>query len=50
MQTNDSPAARPMEPIKFGNLLINFTTEFYRIWDTRARAPPLLPLASYTST
>ncbi|PYY70403.1 hypothetical protein CRX42_11540 [Pseudomonas jessenii] len=41
MQTNDSPAARPMEPIKFGNLLINFTTEFYRIWDTKgSRSAP----------
>jgi hypothetical protein len=30
-----------MEPIKFGNLLINFTTEFYRIWDTKgSRAAP----------
>lgn len=28
-------AARPMESIKLDNLLINFTTDFHRIWDTK---------------
>lgn len=32
---NDTPLpARRIEPIKHDNLLINFTTEFRRIWDT----------------
>ncbi|WP_192563172.1 Vps62-related protein [Pseudomonas gozinkensis] len=57
MTTNDnaSLAARPMEPIKLDNLLINFTSEFNRIWNSNgsqakpatfwrpAPAPDLLP-------
>jgi hypothetical protein len=31
---NETLPAGQMEPIKFGNLLINFTTEFHRIWDS----------------
>lgn len=43
MTTDDNAqaSARQMESIKFDNLLINFTTEFYRIWDTRgSKAKP----------
>jgi hypothetical protein len=52
---NVTLAARQMESIKFDNLLINFTTEFQRIWDSKgsnskpgsfwrpAPAPDLLP-------
>ncbi|AMQ85777.1 Vps62-related protein [Pseudomonas glycinae] len=48
-------SAQRMKPIRFGNLLINFTSEFHRIWDSRgsgsavgsfwrpAPAPDLLP-------
>jgi hypothetical protein len=57
MTTNDNASLRdrPMEPIRLDNLLINFTSEFNRIWNsngTRARpatfwrpapAPDLLP-------
>ena len=57
MQTRENetlPAGQPA-PIKFGNLLINFTTEFHRVWDSRGSdskpgcfwrptpAPDLLP-------
>lgn len=37
MQTleNETLPAGPTAPIKFGNLLIGFTTEFHRIWDSR---------------
>jgi hypothetical protein len=54
-ENNVATAARQMEPIEFGNLLINFTTEFNRIWDSRGSgskpasfwrptpAPDLLP-------
>jgi len=37
MTINDNTAApsRPMEPIKLDNLLISFTTEFQRVWDTK---------------
>lgn len=40
--TNDAAlAARPMEPIRLDNLLINFTSEFHRIWNTNgSRAKP----------
>lgn len=36
MTTHEDPAlpAGQMEPIKLDNLLINFTTEFHRVWDT----------------
>lgn len=38
---NAQASARPMESIRFDNLLINFTTEFHRIWDTRgSKAKP----------
>ena len=43
MNTNDDVAlpARQMESLKVENLLINFTTEFHRIWDTRgSKAKP----------
>ncbi|MGY2338896.1 Vps62-related protein [Pseudomonas sp. SDO5532_S415] len=57
MNTENSltTASRPMESIKLDNLLINFTTEFQRIWDTKGSdskpatfwrpspAPDLLP-------
>ena len=33
-QDNATLPTRQMEPIKLDNLLINFTTEFQRIWDT----------------
>jgi hypothetical protein len=48
-------ATRPMESIKLDNLLINFTTQFHRVWDTKGSdskpaafwrpspAPDLLP-------
>jgi len=54
IDSNTLPAQR-MEPIRFGNLLINFTSEFHRIWDSRGSgssvgsfwrptpAPDLLP-------
>ncbi|MHB2245564.1 Vps62-related protein [Pseudomonas fitomaticsae] len=37
MTINDNTAthSRPMEPIKLDNLLISFTTEFQRVWDTK---------------
>ncbi|MCU0118294.1 Vps62-related protein [Pseudomonas sp. B2M1-30] len=34
-EENGTAPARPTEPIRFGNLLISFTTEFHRIWDSR---------------
>lgn len=43
MNTNNNVAspARQMESLKVENLLINFTTEFYRIWDSRgSKAKP----------
>ncbi|MCW8276194.1 Vps62-related protein [Pseudomonas sp. PCH199] len=52
---NETSPAGQREPIKFGNLLINFTTDFHRIWDSRGSdsksgsfwrptpAPDLLP-------
>ena len=43
MNTNDDVAlpARQMESLKVENLLINFTTEFHRIWDSRgSKAKP----------
>lgn len=57
MNTDDTvtPAATQMESIKLDNLLINFTTEFQRIWNTKGSranlasfwrptpAPDLLP-------
>ena len=56
MNTDDiALPARQMESIKLENLLINFTTEFQRIWDSRGSdskpgsfwrptpAPDLLP-------
>ncbi|RON83088.1 Vps62-related protein [Pseudomonas fluorescens] len=43
MTTHDAPPSpiSPTEPIRHDNLLINFTTEFLRVWDTRgSRAKP----------
>ncbi|WP_085581824.1 MULTISPECIES: Vps62-related protein [unclassified Pseudomonas] len=43
MNTHEDTAlpTRPMQPLRFDNLLINFATEFYRVWDTRgSRAKP----------
>lgn len=38
---DDAALARPMESIKVENLLINFTTEFHRIWDNKgSRSKP----------
>lgn len=38
---DDAAPARPMESIKVENLLINFTTEFHRIWDNKgSRSKP----------
>lgn len=36
MPTNETaaPAARPLASIQVDNLLINFTTQFNRIWDS----------------
>ncbi|HEF4760488.1 TPA: Vps62-related protein [Pseudomonas putida] len=54
-ENSETTAARQMESIKLDNLLINFTTEFNRIWDTNGSdskpgafwrpipAPDLLP-------
>ena len=35
------PVAKPMESIKFDNLLINFTTEFQRVWSTKGSGAEL---------
>lgn len=52
---NEQSPVRQRTPIKLGNLLINFTTEFHRVWDSKgsgakpgafwrpAPAPDLLP-------
>ncbi|MBV4460809.1 Vps62-related protein [Pseudomonas sp. COR58] len=43
MNTHEDTASpiRQMRPLRFDNLLINFTTEFYRVWDTQgSRAKP----------
>jgi len=52
---NSTTSAGQPEPIRFGNLLISFTSEFHRVWDSRgsgaavgsfwrpAPAPDLLP-------
>ena len=38
---DDAAPSRPMESIKVENLLINFTTEFHRIWDNKgSRSKP----------
>ncbi|WP_339544923.1 Vps62-related protein [Pseudomonas sp. RA_35y_Pfl2_P32] len=38
---DDAAPTRPMESIKVENLLINFTTEFHRIWDNKgSRSKP----------
>lgn len=54
-ESNATTATRPLESIKLDNLLINFTSEFHRIWDTKGSqskpgafwrptpAPDLLP-------
>ncbi|MFJ4197618.1 Vps62-related protein [Pseudomonas sp. NPDC089534] len=40
-QEDSALPTRQMEPLRFDNLLISFTTEFYRVWDTHgSRAKP----------